>query len=115
MNSTSIVTYEPLVEVEDFRGRKYYTKLSVAELEKLMDANERVFFPFSNRGVRVSQIVNWGPADPETVAIETEIQSLTDSQKRTFEASKKIFLDFWNGAKPITNEMIQRMVVLARE
>jgi len=58
-NSTGLVQYKPLMEVEDYRGNLYYTELSKEELEKLMDKNERIFFSHSNRGVRVAQIVSY--------------------------------------------------------
>jgi hypothetical protein len=59
MNRTSIVQYKPLMEVVDFHGRRYYSELSREKLEEVMDEKERIFFPFSNRGVRTSQIVDY--------------------------------------------------------
>ena len=59
MNGTSIVQYKPLMEVVDFHGRRYYSELSRENLEKVMDEKDRIFFPFSNRGVRTSQIVDY--------------------------------------------------------
>jgi len=47
------------MEVVDFHGRRYYSELSREKLEEVMDEKERIFFPFSNRGLRTSQIVDY--------------------------------------------------------
>ena len=56
MNSTCITIYKPLTEVIDFQGDKYYSTLSVEELEQAMNAKERLYFDFSKSGVKVSNI-----------------------------------------------------------
>lgn len=84
------------MEVIDFHGRRYYTQLTRVQLENLMDTEDRIFFPFSNRGIRTSQIVDYGPADTETVMIEWEISKLDPLQKRVFAASMKAYNIFWD-------------------
>jgi len=59
MNRTAITVYQPLTEIIDFHGRKYYTTATREKLEKEMKERENIWFDFSNRGVRTSQIVNY--------------------------------------------------------
>jgi len=103
------------MEVVDFHGRRYYSELSREKLEEVMDEKERIFFPFSNRGLRTSQIVDYWPADPEIVQQEWEIQNLTVSQRRIYEASAKLFMKTFEGTKPLTIERIKDFVKLAKE
>lgn len=103
------------MEVVDFHGRRYYSELSREKLEELMDDKDRIFFPFSNRGVRTSQIVDYWPADAEIVQQEWEIQNLTVSQRRIYEASKNLFIVTFGGTKPLTIERIKDFVKLAKE
>jgi len=115
MNSTCITIYKPLTEVIDFQGDKYYSTLSVEELEQAMNAKERLYFDFSKSGVKVSNIRKYWPADPEVVASEWAIQELTSEQKKYYAGSLAIFQEKYKGTRPLTKALIEAFIICAKE
>ena len=109
-----LIEYKPLTEAITYSGDRYFKNCTPDEFFDIRSKKETIYFDISKRYVASAHIKEWLQADQEDIAIAWETMNMTSGQKRMIEASKKAFLEFWGGSKPLTNEMVRSFAELAK-
>jgi hypothetical protein len=110
----NLITYKPLTEAITYDREKLYKSCTKEEFTRIRAENESIYFDVSGAYVASNQIKKWEDADPEDVVIAWETKGMTTSQKRIFESSKRAFLEYFGGTKPLTTDLLVKFIHLAK-
>ena len=99
-----------MTEVVDYQGEKYYKWCTKEEFANIQAKNETIYFDISQVFLKSSAIKSWRDADEEEILIMLSEKTMNNSQKRIFNSSKKNFLDFYWGAKPLNKKIINSFI-----